>query len=114
MRRLGKLSGEGRAKIWLGPRTEPEGGQEVEGLVLNGVIGAEDEVEETVLKEEGEMGANIKMVQGSDGILGQDLKSKVTTLLETEGKMESKKRKTVGRNKVTRRNVPARWQGVTP
>ena len=55
MRRAGKLDGEGRARIWLGPRRDGDGSKmEEQGDVLAGVMGAVGEGDDGIFKQNGE------------------------------------------------------------
>ncbi|MCJ1334406.1 hypothetical protein MMC10_011115 [Thelotrema lepadinum] len=97
MRRIGKLNGEGRARIWLGPRTDGE--EREEGDVLEGVIGADRDVEEQVLQDEGELRSE---TQG-----GPASSDEPSIRLPTV-------RKTTSEIAATRKQIPSRWVGMTP
>ena len=56
MRRAGKLDGEGRARLWLGPRNDgQENRTEEQRDVIEGVVGAMEDIEGEVLKANGEL-----------------------------------------------------------
>ena len=97
MRRIGKLNGEGRARIWLGPRADGEDREE--GDVLGGVVGASRNVEEQVLHDEGELLVDTRAESASS--------DKPPIKLPTVMKMTSE---TVA----TRKQIPSRWIGMTP
>ena len=97
MRRIGKLNGDGRARIWLGPRTDGEDREE--GDVLGGVVGANRDVEEHVLHDEGELMVDTRAEPA--------ISDKPPTRLPTA-------RKTTSETAAMRKQIPSRWIGVTP
>lgn len=108
MRRVGKLAGEGRARIWLGPRTdgqyrneqtEHSGEGDDGGFIVEGVVGASDEVEQAVLQEQGEVGVDSTRVGLPQPVLS-----------ENEYAMQGTSSQTVA----GKRPIPSRWVGITP
>ena len=109
MRRVGKLAGGGRARIWLGPRTDGQtqdeapksnGGETGGGFVVGGVVGASSEVERDVLQEEGEISFKTTRGEGTHEPIPR------TSPLVPEEK---------GRKRVSeKRQIPSRWIGITP
>ena len=97
MRRLGKLNGEGRARIWLGPRLDGE--EKEDGDILGGVVGADEAVEKQVLEEEGEPG--VEAVAGSTGGIKSTKNLSVASQTPSEAGLGKKQ-------------VPSRWVGMTP